>query len=188
MSRSRIGSRSGVGRHAGFDAHHEIIFRRAMIAAVARDRRGRAHDAGVETLELRLDRRIRASTARKLANLLDRIVEQHRRPGPGPVGARLQVVQRAGVERGDFGPDGAKACERAGDVGADDAGRLVDDNVRDRRRGSRRRRRSRPRAPTTADGPCRGSRRRKWTWTTLAPSSNARLASRAISSGVTGAG
>src|SRR5271157_1004269 len=33
-----------------------------------------------------------------------------------------------------------------------------------------------------------GSCRRKWTWTTLAPSSNARFASRAISSGVTGAG
>ena len=184
--RKQVGQQLRVGRHAGFDAHHEIIFRRPVVAAVARDRGGGADHAEVETLEFGLDP-LGAHRLEKLADLVDRIVEQDRLPGPGPVGARLQVVERAGVERGDLGPDRRQAFQGAGDVVADHPGRLVDDDsgtgVADRRDDGGRDL-GVPGWPMAEAGSCR----RKWTWTTLAPSSNARFASRAISSGVTGAG
>ena len=123
----QIGQQLRIGGHAGFDAHHEIIFRRPVVAVIARDCGGGANHAEVETFELGLDP-LGAHQFQKLADLVDRIVEQDRRPSPAPVGARLQVVERTRVERGDLGPRRRQAFQRAGDVVAYHPGRLVNND------------------------------------------------------------
>ena len=63
-------------------------------------------------------------------HLLDRVIEHHRRPGPGVVGLHLQIVQRAGIAGGHFGPGLAHAIERALVVRPGGAGGVVDDHAR----------------------------------------------------------
>ena len=112
ISRSRIGSSSGSAGMPDSTPMTKLYLGGRAIAVVARDRRGGADDAGVETFELRLDA-VLAHHGEKRRDLLDGVVEQHRRPRPGAVGAGLQIIERAGVERGDLRPHRAQARERA---------------------------------------------------------------------------
>ena len=101
-----------IGRHARGHAHHEIILERAGIHAGLPVHVDTAHDADVEAFELR-DRVDGLHHVEIVLHLLDRVVEQHRRPGPGVVGLHLQIIQRAGVAGRDLRLGLAHAIERA---------------------------------------------------------------------------
>ena len=119
----------GIGRHAGGDPHDEIIFQRPGIHAGLPVHPDAAHDADVETFKFG-DRVDCLHHVEIVLHLLDRVIEHHRRPGPGVVGLHFEIIQRAGVAGGHFRPGLAHAIERALIVGPGRSRGVIDDHAR----------------------------------------------------------
>ncbi len=122
------GQQIGIGGHARGHAHHEIHLRRGHHPGLG-EHPHRADDPGIETLELGLGPRLRHH-GDDLGHLFDRVVEQHRRPGPAPVRPGFQIVERARVAGGDLGPARPQAGDRPRLVAPHDAGGEVQDHPR----------------------------------------------------------
>ena len=117
-----------IGRHARGDAHHEIIFQRPGIHPGLPVHADAAHDADVETFEFG-DRAGLLHDVEIVLHLLDRVIEHHRRPGPGVVGLHLEIVQRAGVAGRHLRLGFAHAIERALIVRSRRARGVIDDHA-----------------------------------------------------------
>ena len=118
-----------IGRHARGDTHHEVIFQRPGIHPGLPVHSDAAHDTDVEAFEF--GNRLGALHHLQIVrDLLNRVVEHHRRPGPGVVALDLEVIQRARVAGRHLGPGLADAIERAGIIRARSARGVIDDDAR----------------------------------------------------------
>ncbi|GCC47698.1 hypothetical protein chiPu_0031877, partial [Chiloscyllium punctatum] len=117
-----------IGRHTRGDPHDEIVFERAGIHPGLPVHADAAHDTDVEAFEFR-DGAGRLHHVEIILHLLDRVIEHHRRPGPGVVGLDLQIIQRAGVAGGDLRLGLAHAVERTLIIRTRGAGGVVDDHA-----------------------------------------------------------
>ncbi len=117
-----------IGRHAGGDAHHEIIFQRPGIHARLPVHAHTTDDADVKAFEFR--NRIRHLHHIEIVlHFLDRIIEHHRRPGPAVVGLHFQIVQRAGIAGRHLRFGFAHAVERPRIVRARGTRGVIDDDA-----------------------------------------------------------